>query len=373
MIGAALMVRPDTMAELLGTTGFFLALGQTLRRRVAGLLLLVAAIFTKQTAVIFLVAAAAALLVSGRRRQAATLLSAGVVATVGVVAGVTVVEPMFVASLLGEGNTPWDFASWTSQLWELAGAAPDLFAVPALGPWIWLSDRPRQTSPIILWLVVLGTGLLTAAKLGSGLNYFLSLRVVEAMALGTIWGATRNPISRSPVFLTVALLITAVSLVPGTILSVRNAWLARLDATFYSTLEGKRFLVAQRQFLRLAEDPNVRLLTDSGLLQLYQKDRAPFVDPFQFRHMVESGQIRPEVIRDKLRDEWYELVITTTDLYSPDYDQSTSGLPPVLARAAREHYAPAGRRLGLFLHVRRSGRRPGSAEIRAIEPRPSRP
>jgi len=362
MIGAALMVRPDTMAELLGITGFFLALGRGSRSRLAGVVILVAAILTKQTAAIFLIAASVALAVSGRPRQAATMLGAGVMAVGVVVAAVSFFEPMFAASLLGEGNTPWDFANWASQLLELGAAAPDLLVVPVLGLWIWVSDRPRRTTPVILWLAIFGTGLLTAAKLGSGLNYFLGLRVVEAMAIGAIWGASRISRSRSPGGLAAVLLVTALSLVPGTILSVRNAWLSRLDARFYSTTEGKRFLVAQRQFFRLAEDPQVKLLTDSGLLQLHQKERAPFVDPFQFRHMVNSGQIQPDLIQEKLRTESYDLVIATADLYRPEYDASTSGFPEVVARAARAHYVPASRQLGLFIYVPRNARRPSPAK-----------
>jgi hypothetical protein len=360
MIGAALMVRPDTMAELLGIIGFFLALGPGSRSRIAGIIILVAAILTKQTAAIFLIAASVALAVAGRPRQAGTMLAGGAMAVGVVVAAVSFVEPMFTSSLLGEGRTPWDFANWASQLLELAAAAPDLFVVPVLGLWIWLSDRPRSTTPVILWMAILGMGLLTAAKLGSGLNYFLSLRVVEAMAIGAIWGASRHPRGRSPARLAAVLLVTAGSLVPGTVLAVRNAWLSRLDASFYSTPDGQRFLVAQRQFLRLAEDPQVQLLTDSGLLQLHQKERAPFVDPFQFRHMVNSRQIHPDLIRDRLRTESYDMVITTSDLSRSAYDTSTSGLPEVLARVTRAHYLPASRQLGLFIYVPRNARRPGS-------------
>ncbi len=277
----------------------------------------------------------------------------------------SVFEPMFVSSLLGEGKTRWDFGEWASQLLELGTAAPDLFVVPMLGLWIWLSDRPRRTSPVILWLAVFGTGLITAAKLGSGLNYFMSLRIVEAMAIGAICGASRILRGRSPGRLIVVLIVTAVSLVPGTILSVRNAWLSRLDARFYSTTEGQRFLVAQREYFRLAEDSSVRLLTDSGLIQLYQKARAPFVDPFQFRHMVNSGQIHPELIRKQLQNEFYDLVITTSDLNRSAYDTSTSSFPEVLARSARAHYVPARRELGLFIYIPRSARRAGSVGDRA--------
>src|SRR5262249_20069785 len=134
----------------------------------------------------------------GRRRQAAAVLGAGVLVVGAVVAGVTAVEPLFASSLLGEGRAPWDFANWAGQLRELGATAPDLLVVPVLGLWIWLAERPRRTTPVLFALAVFGVGLLTAAKLGSGLNYFLSLRVVEAMALGAIWGAARIPHARSP-------------------------------------------------------------------------------------------------------------------------------------------------------------------------------
>jgi hypothetical protein len=373
MIGAALMVRPDTMAELLGVTGFFLSLSRDLRWRIAGLIALVAAILTKQTAALFLVAAAAALAVSGRRRDAANLLGAGALATGLIVAGVTAFESMFASSLMGEGKTPWDFASWLSQLVELGATAPDLFVVPLLGLWIWLADRPRRTAPIILWVSVFGVGLITAAKFGSGLNYFLSLRVIEALALGAIWGAARAPRSRSRLAIAAALLICAASLVPGTIVAARTASVARLDARFYTTAEGRRFQAAQRQLFRLAEDPKVHLLTDSGLLQLHQKERAPFVDPFQFHHMVESGQIHPRMMLNQLQKEDYDFVITTTDLYRPEYDVNTSGFPALLARAAREHYVPGGMRLGLFFCVPRKSPRSTANGNRVLEPRRSHP
>ena len=64
-----------------------------------------------------------------------------------VVAVVSVFEPMFVSSLLGEGKTRWDFGEWASQLLELGTPCPDLFIVPMLGLWIWLSDRPRRHRP----------------------------------------------------------------------------------------------------------------------------------------------------------------------------------------------------------------------------------
>ena len=51
-------------------------------------------------------------------------------------------------------------------------------------------------------------------------------------------------------------------------------------------------------------------------------------------------------------------MITTTDLHPAGVRTNIAGLPEVLARAAREHYVPAGRPLGLFLHV---PRKPGAS------------
>ena len=372
MIGAALMVRPDTMAELLGIAGFFQALGVSKRCRFAGLVLLVASILTKQTAACFLIAAALSLLLGGRRREAATLLAGGVLGLGAVVAAVSAFEPMFASSLLGEGETPWSLANWLDQLRELLVSAPDLLLVPSLGAWIWLSERPRRPAPVVLWMVVLTTGLVTAAKVGSGLNYFLSLHVVEAMAIGALWGAGWKTESNHPRWLAAATILAAASLVPGAVLAARTARLARDEARFYRRPEGRRFLQAQHQLFRMAEDPKVRLLTDSGLLQLHQKERAPFVDPFQFRLLVDTGQVHPDLILRRIRDESYDLVITTTDIHAPEYRWNIAGLPEVLAQAAREHYVPAGRRLGLFLNIPRTPRRDRIGS-RARTPGPSPP
>ncbi len=370
MIGAALMVRPDTMAEMLGTSGFFLALGAATGSRVTGSILLVAAILTKQTSVTFLIAAVLVLAVTGRRWEAAVVVAGSVLTVGALVAGVNAFEPMFAPSLLGEGNTPWDFANWASQVMEFGTLAPDLLVVPVLGVWLWLCNRPRRTAPVILWVMIFGLGLLTAAKVGSGMNYFLSLRVVESLALGEIWGTVRNVRTRSRGGLAAMLLIATMSLAPGTVLAMRTAWLAQLDARFYKSQEGQRFLVEQQHLFRLAEDPRVRLLSDSGLLQLHQKERAPFVDPFQFRHMVNTGQIEPDSILENLAAESYDFVITTSDLNRIEYDADALGLPAVVARAARVHYVLGGRRLGLFLYTRRSVR-PRRADLnRYGEPGP---
>ncbi len=253
--------------------GFFLALGPSSRSRLAGVVILVAAIFTKQTAAIFLIAAWVALAVSGRPGQAAITLGGGVMVVGVVVAVVSVFEPMFASSLLGEGKTRWDFGEWASQLLELGTAAPDLFIVPMLGLWIWLSDRPRRPTPVILWLAIFGTGLITAAKLGSGLNYFMSLRIVEAMAIGAMLRSvpdSTGPISgQSHRGADCHGCVTRSGHDPvGT---------KRLAVTVGCQIllhnRGPAFPgLRNESFSGWPKIPSVRLLTDSGLLQLHQKE-----------------------------------------------------------------------------------------------------
>ncbi len=354
MVGAALMVRPDTMAELFGVAGFALAVGSKTWHSIAGAALLLIAVFTKQTAIIFAIAAAMTLLLSGRPRTAAGLLVAMAGGVLLIVGAITRIEPLFAVSLLGEGRTPWSRATWTALLAELATSAPDLLVVPLIGAALWAFDRPRQLAPIVLWIVVLFAGLVTAAKVGSGLNYFLSLRVVEALAVATIWKSSTGRVVRRPRLAVAALVVIAALLVPGVLLSLRTAQAAVADAQFYSRRDGQRFLANQRELFSLAENPGVNLLTDSGLLQLYQKERAAFVDPFQFKNLVESKEVEPQFMIRQLETESYDRVITTSDLFRPEYDANVSGLPFVLAESARAQYALRGRTLGLFIYTPRT-------------------
>jgi hypothetical protein len=108
-----------------------------------------------------------------------------------------------------------------------------------------------------------------------------------------------------------------------------------------------------QRVIRAAEDPNVRLLTDSGLFDVYQRERAAFGDPWLFRLLVETGQIGPVKMRAWIESESYDLVVTTADLFSPGYREYEFGLPMVLVEAARAHYKPAGIEGALFFYRKR--------------------
>ena len=355
MIGAGLMCRPDTMAEFLGTCGFFLALGSRLGIRLAGLGLLVLGALTKQTALVFLLAAAVTL-TSSQRRADGRLVARGRPGCTWCDHRAGYVRLRADVRVVADGRRA--DAVESRQLDEPDGgvscARPPTCSSSPRWPCRsgWPTDRagPR---PLCSGSTLLGTGLVTVAKLGSGLNYFLSLRVIEALAVGRLWsfaGLQERPAWRRAA----CVLVAACSLVPSLMPIAVAARLARNEALFVQSPEGLRLLQAKQQFFRLAENPKIHLLTDSGMLQLYQRGRAAFVDPFQFRLLVDSGVIRPGVILDQIQARAYNLVITSSDLYSPRYESNSFGLPTVLTRAARASYRPSPRKLGLFLYVPQS-------------------
>jgi len=106
----------------------------------------------------------------------------------------------------------------------------------------------------------------------------------------------------------------------------------------------------------VAENPDAKVLTDSPMIELYQKERAAFGDPFLFRLQVQTGQIRPVRMQRWLETEAYDLIITRHDLFSPIYAVFDFGLPMPLVETARAHYVPAGRESDLYFY-RPAGRR----------------
>ncbi len=199
MFGFTVMVRPDALAELLGVTGFLLSGGRSRGTRGAGVALLVSAILTKQTAAVFLVAAALATALAGEKRRSLGILAAAAAGLVGVVVAVTLLgEPLFARSLVGERVMPWSFPTWRMVSRRIVVSSPDLLLLPAIGVWLWLRDRsrPREVRPAALVLVLLASSLVLSAKLGADMNYYLSLRVAAALAVGALWHAVHSSAAR---------------------------------------------------------------------------------------------------------------------------------------------------------------------------------
>lgn len=359
LVGFSVMVRPDMMAELLGLAGFVVSARGGRVGTLAGGALLVLAILTKQTAVVFLLAAGLALWLGGERGRAICFVAACAACLALVVLAATVVlEPNLVRSLGGESKTPWSFAAWSRTLGRAAYGSPDLFVFPAIGLVLWWRrDTLEARWAVALAVVVAASSLVLSAKRGADLNYYLSLRVVAALAAAALWQATSTAqgwVARTACV--VAVLAGTASLAWSLLHMTGQALATRNDAARMQSPEGRLFLRTFQDVYRLAEDPKFRLLTDVGLFDLHCKERAAFGDPWLFRLLVETGQIEPHAMKRWIDEEAYDVIITSADIFSPEYARYDFGLPMVLVDAARVHYVPDGIRGSRFFYRRRAPR-----------------
>jgi hypothetical protein len=359
MIGFGVMVRPDIPAELLGLAGFLVAVGRPSSwRLLLGCGLMVSAIFAKQNCGLYLVAATAALALSGRRREAPILLGAGLVAFAAVVIGFSAVEPRFLDGLLMASRSPASAGHWLDTLGRLGRFAPELPLLAGLGLGFWASKGGRDVPLATLAVVLLVGSVASSAKVGSDQNYFLGLRLASAMAGGALWSAAsraayagRSGCGRGILagWLGLTVLIS-VSLLPGLNHLLANVRGAQQMRAFESG-PGRPSIAQIRRVFRLAADPNVELLTDSGLVALHQGPRATFIDPWLFRNLVTRGDLDPTEVRKRIENRSYDYIITTHDLKAPSYPGYPFGLPPELALAARDRYAFAGNVPGLLIYA----------------------
>jgi hypothetical protein len=354
MFGFTVMVRPDALAELLGTSGFFLVGGARRAARAAGLLLLVLAVLTKQPAGVFLLAAAIAVAATGDWQRGLRLLGIACAVLAAVVVAVNVLaEPHFASSLVGERIMPWSYAGWRRLLERMTAGCPELFVLPAIGLVFWLGDRaqPGAVASAVLVLLLLAASLGLSGKLGADMNYYLSLRVALALAAGTLWRAVHA--RARPLALAAALVVANVASIPSILLASGYVVLARHEAQVQKTPEGRAVLQAYREAFALAQNPRVRLLTDAGIIDVYQGERAAFGDPWLFRTLVELGLLQPRMIEEQIESQYYDLIVTTHDLESPRYLQEDFRLPAGLVARVRARYTRTTAPLGLFAYGRR--------------------
>jgi hypothetical protein len=365
MFGFTVMVRPDALAELLGVGGFLLSDGRSGRARAAGIALLVLAILTKQTAAVFLLAAALATGLAGEKRRGLAILGAAAALLIGVVAVVTVVrEPHFARSLVGERVMPWSFDTWLTAFRRIIVSCPDVLVLPVIGLWLWLGDpsQPRAVRPATLVVVLLASSLVLSLKLGADINYYLSLRVAEALAVGALWHAVhstatdRQPRLRS-ILLTAMTLSATALVVPSVLMGTMYVDLANGESVFYETPNGRTFLRSYREAIALAEDPRVHMLTDVGLLDVHQGQRAAFGDPWLFRTLVETDRLHPTKMAEQIDSQYYDVFITAHDLNSPRYLSHDFRLPKGLIERVRANYVYRESPRGLQFYVPRKGGR----------------
>jgi hypothetical protein len=197
----------------------------------------------------------------------------------------------------------------------------------------------------------------------------MSLRVPEGLALGVIWhalmergeaagngsdpeaGRSRARRERRSTF--AGAVIAVVSLLPGQWAAISQVRLTWKHHRFHESAEGKYFM---RKFVPLydrAADPRMRILTNSGMVQLRQRRRAPFVDPWLFRMQVNAGLIRPNFIHRSIEHRQYRYIITTEDLFDRNYATFAFGLPMELVEPARRHYRLLGFQADTYVYVPR--------------------
>jgi hypothetical protein len=358
LYGFGVMVRPDAMADLLGLAGFFLAMG---RRPVAlgsGGALLLLAILTKQTSAAYLLAASLALAFQGRRRAAAVLVAACLGALVAVVLAVDGwIEPNFGPSLMNEGRTPWDPASWRGTASRLIASDSAWLVLAASGLVLWNTGGRRDVPATVLALVLLSLTFTTIAKLGSDLNYALGLRAVGSLGAGALWQAAWSPPSpvqarrSGPSALAWATALTVFAFLPSLIYAWSQVRTISMAAAYLRSPAGEDYLKNQRLLFSVAKDPSRRVLTDSGPLDIRQLERTAFADPWLFRMLVETGQIDPAKMRGWIETRAYNRIATTMDLMSPEYDTYPFGLPMELVERIRPRYRLLGSVDRLFLYV----------------------
>lgn len=351
MEGFAVMVRPDAAAEALGALGIVLVAFAGRRWVVVlGVVALAAAALTKQTAGLATLAAAAALVAVGRRRAGLGVV-AGVAALVGMAVGLATLaaEPGMPRSLLGEGAAPWSASHGLATIGRLLAWAPDLVAWPLLALGRQLRDREGWGRPAAaISAVMLAGSAALAFKVGSDQNYFLGLRLGEALAAVALAGVLRDA-ARPRWRRRVLGLVLAGTLAPGVVHAADAARSARALAQAAPAIRA-----AYRPLAAMAGSSRVRMLTDSGWLAVRQGERAPFVDPWLFRIMVESGRIDPAELREEIEREEFDHLVLTSELFSDVYPRYEFGLPETLWVAAREHYVLVGSHAGMFLYRPRS-------------------
>jgi hypothetical protein len=348
MEGFGWMVRPDILADLLGFAGFVAATGRRRAGPALGVALLVLAIFTKQTAAIYLVAAGIALAVERRYRPAAAVVAGTVVLVVAIVAAVTAkVEPLFLSSLLAESQTPLDLGGWTFHMWRLFQLGPDLALLLVVGLVLWNRPGQREVPWTVLALVVTVLSAAAALKRGADVNYFLGLRLVAALAAGTLCHRVKHGLRGGALLL----VLVALTLLPSLLMNDYHVEIDQGVVRYMAGRSGQAALDVYRGLFTMAGNPRRRLLTDSGRIDIRQGERALFADPWLFRLQAETGRIDTRPLEERVERRDFELIVTQKDLFADDYQGFTQGLPPAVVALARLRYRALGKHADLFFYV----------------------
>ena len=148
-------------------------------------------------------------------------------------------------------------------------------------------------------------------------------------------------------------LVACVLMVPSVLMARMYFDLANTESVFYESPSGHHFLRTYREAIALAQDPRVHLLTDVGLLDLHQGERAAFGDPWLFRTLVETGRLQPATMAERIDSQYYDIFVSTHDLDSPGYGRHDFRLPKSLFTRVRANYVYRRSPPGLQFYVPR--------------------
>jgi hypothetical protein len=366
MIGFGVMTRPDMMADLLGAAGFFMAFRKDRLGLCAAAALLTLAFLTKQTAGAWLLAAVLALLADKDSRRRAFMLGGATVAmtltAIGLLAAIY--EPAIVSNLFGQGAVAFDPRQRIGILMGLIALSPEMLFFAFVGCGLWMSRQHRDIRLLILTMVWLAITTFTCAKRGSDLNYFIPLRMVEALAAGTLCAAVLRagnrpaPLHRLGVgvnkmnFFKIAIAFAgAIATLPSTIFVAETTAAVVQRRAALDSEAGRADQKKFERLIELAKDPRVRLMTDSERLAVYQGSRAVFFDAFLFRLQVDAGQLHPRELIDRLNSRWYSYVVLSADVSGDYNDFFFYRLPADVATAVKANYRLQSREAGLYVYV----------------------
>ncbi len=349
LYGFSLMTRPDATADTAGLAGFLLTTLGTRKATIPGGALLIVAVLTKQTAAIYLLAAIVKCLVERQHRRALwlTASSALVLALVTLVLTASY-APFFLSSILQERRTPLSSAEWIRATGRLVELSPEMLIISLAGLAWWLRQHERGMFAAMATLLV--GSLLTAFKVGADLNYFLPLRATSVLAVGTLWAAAHRSFRQHPGWVIAGTAGAVIVLIPSTLQAIGAARQARALSSYIYSPAAAPVLETYAALIRLVQTPNIRVLTDSTMLALYQKERAAFTDPWLFRLLVTTGRIQPRQMEQWLESGSYDFVVLTGDLNSRQYEDYDFGLPLQLVLKARTRYQQVSHAAGFFIY-----------------------
>jgi hypothetical protein len=355
MVSFGVMVRSDTLAQLLGLAGFLLSARPTRGALLGASALLSLGCLAKQTAIAYPIAAVVALVWHDRqfvRAAALGLLTAAIVSAI-VAAAAFRGEPHIVPCLLGQGATPWTVAALWAVIKAMALRAPDLFWFAAAGSVVWFAGPLRNRRWLSLAIVLPAVAVVTCAKVGADVNYFLGLCFVEAAAVAALGHALLYVPARRR--------LAAAALVPGLLLLLPGQWYmaktarqAYRDHRDLQTTAGRQWLAEYRELVRLAEDPGASMFSAADAVAVHQGTRAVLLDSCLFRLRVEAGKTDPAELIRRLQSRQFGYVVLTHNIHRHQDDTWYWRLPRGVVAAIVQQYRLLGPpQAGFFVYVPR--------------------